>query len=543
MTQEPNENPRPKAKRPAWKTWLFRLSAIAIGPLLLMTVEVAMRAFDWGRNLDLVIRVDSDGSTLHQLNPLVDQPYFGKFDLYGPEPRHFTLPKPAETCRIVVVGGSTVIGFPYPPELAFPRILEILLQQQIDDMQFEVLNLGITSINSHSVLDLVKQTAALDPDLVIVHTGHNEFYGPGGGGSTAQFLPWLTAFRRLRTVDAVVQSLIGTGSTNKQLPEELAGEMVIPLDSELFRRVKQQYQANLSNIVDILNDRGVDVVLTTVSGNLQSQGPIRPYLTRELSPAQNAELQSFLDQYKAHMLQGNFQSALAALEQAEEVSGPYGLISYRKAQCYLQLGNQEQALELFVEANNLDGCRFRAPEVFGSVIRSVARNKGVPMLDLRSIVRKQEFSKSESLYWEHVHYTFAGHCIIADALTEFVLRHHFGKEPAPRELEAEAIASAALGMMEMDQLAALSSIFEIIRTEPFASAVDADVILTRTTNEMSQRFHNLSTDQRQVFADLPVDQLTANLPQTLAQRYKQLGDDRKAAQFSKLAKIRRPWNR
>lgn len=543
MTPESEEHPQPKAKRPAWKTWLFRLLAVAIGPLFLMAVEVGMRAFDLGRNLNLVVSVDSEASNQYQLNPLVDQPYFGKFDLCGPEPRQFTLPKPAETCRIVVIGGSTVIGFPYPPELAFPRILEILLQQQTEDIQFEVLNLGITSINSHSVLDLVKQSASLDPDLVIVHTGHNEFYGPGGGGSTAQFLPWLTAFRRLRTVDWVAQSLIGTGSTNKQLPEELAGEMVIPLESELFRRVKQQYQANLSNMVDILNDRGVDVVLTTVSGNLRSQGPIRPYPSSEFSPARSAELQSLLDQYKAHMLQGNFQSALAALEQAEEVSGPYGLISYRKAQCYLQLGNQEQALELFVEANNLDGCRFRAPEVFGSVVRNVARDKGVPMLDLRSMIRDKQFATSESLYWEHVHYTFAGHCTIADALSEFVLRHHFGKEPVPRERKAEEIATAALGFMEMDQLAALSSVFEIIRTEPFASAVDADVILTRTTNEMSELFHNLPADQQTVFADLSVDQLTSDLPRTLAQRYKQLGDDQKAAQFAKLATIRRPWNR
>ena len=38
---------------------------------------------------------------------------------------------------VVFLGESTVIGFPYAPEIAFPRQVEVQLQQQNPDLKFE----------------------------------------------------------------------------------------------------------------------------------------------------------------------------------------------------------------------------------------------------------------------------------------------------------------------------------------------------------------------------------------------------------------------
>ena len=55
------------------------------------------------------------------------------------------------------------------------------------DKTVEVFNLGITSIASFAVAQVVKDALALEPDLVVVYTGHNEFYGIYGAEESARY--------------------------------------------------------------------------------------------------------------------------------------------------------------------------------------------------------------------------------------------------------------------------------------------------------------------------------------------------------------------
>ena len=152
---------------------------------IILIVEALLVVFDVGNDLSLFVKVPGDPEVLDfQVNPRAEESYFAGRQLAGPEPKRFDIPRPDGVYRIVVVGASTVLGFPYPSELSFPRQIEVLLNQQNSDERFEIINLGMVAINSFSVEDVVKQSVAMQPDLIIVHTGHNEFYGPGGVAST-----------------------------------------------------------------------------------------------------------------------------------------------------------------------------------------------------------------------------------------------------------------------------------------------------------------------------------------------------------------------
>ena len=137
-------------KRRCFRRWAFRLLAVALSLHSLLLFEGLLRLCGVGHDVRLIVPADIDGTKLasFQFNPFVDLAYYGVADLSGPEPRHFVLPKPPSTLRILVIGGSTVIGFPYPPELAFPRHLEVLLKSQQLGREVEVLNAGITAVNS-----------------------------------------------------------------------------------------------------------------------------------------------------------------------------------------------------------------------------------------------------------------------------------------------------------------------------------------------------------------------------------------------------------
>ncbi|MGB8368108.1 MAG: hypothetical protein WCF71_02315 [Verrucomicrobiia bacterium] len=77
------------------------------------------------------------------------------------------------------MGESAARGEPEPPYAA-SRYLETLLNERFPNTHFEVINLGITAINSHVILPIARDCAHADGDLWIIYMGNNEMVGPFG---------------------------------------------------------------------------------------------------------------------------------------------------------------------------------------------------------------------------------------------------------------------------------------------------------------------------------------------------------------------------
>ncbi|MBT7549667.1 MAG: hypothetical protein HN611_13460, partial [Gemmatimonadetes bacterium] len=135
----------------------------------------------------VVARAEQGGKVLHAVNRFYSQRFFfgqqGRLAAAGQmAERSFIKPAPANLYRVVFVGASTVQGFPHPRRLAAASFLEAMLQDALPERTVEVFNLGITSIASFAVAQVVADALVLEPDLVVVYTGHNEFYGIYGAG-------------------------------------------------------------------------------------------------------------------------------------------------------------------------------------------------------------------------------------------------------------------------------------------------------------------------------------------------------------------------
>jgi hypothetical protein len=90
--------------------------------------------------------------------------------------------KPADTYRIFILGESAAMGDPEPAYGA-SRYLEALLSERYPKTHFEIVNLGITAINSHVILPIVRECARHDGDFWIVYMGNNEMVGPFGAAT------------------------------------------------------------------------------------------------------------------------------------------------------------------------------------------------------------------------------------------------------------------------------------------------------------------------------------------------------------------------
>src|SRR5262249_44649670 len=88
--------------------------------------------------------------------------------------------------RIFLVGESAAKGYPQPRNLASWAFLQKMLGDAWPDRKVEVINLGTTAVASFPVLGMLTEALEFEPDLVIIHTGHNEFFGAYGVNSISR---------------------------------------------------------------------------------------------------------------------------------------------------------------------------------------------------------------------------------------------------------------------------------------------------------------------------------------------------------------------
>jgi hypothetical protein len=83
----------------------------------------------------------------------------------------------------MILGESSAAGFPFEPNGGFSRFLDQRLSILYPKKKFEIVNLGIAAINSYAIMDILEDVIDQKPDLVLIYTGHNEYYGALGAAS------------------------------------------------------------------------------------------------------------------------------------------------------------------------------------------------------------------------------------------------------------------------------------------------------------------------------------------------------------------------
>ena len=165
------------------RKWLFRLIALVVLPLLFLGgLEVVLRLAGYGYATGFFEKIRVGGKGLLVNNENFSLRFFPPQLARWPGPVMMEAKKPADTYRIFILGESAARGEPEPPYAA-SRYLEALLRERFPEHAFEVVNLGITAINSHVILPIARECAQADGDLWIIYMGNNEMVGPFGAAT------------------------------------------------------------------------------------------------------------------------------------------------------------------------------------------------------------------------------------------------------------------------------------------------------------------------------------------------------------------------
>ncbi len=413
----------------------FIIITILFPLIIIILFELTLRLFNYGGNTDLFIK-DTTNPNRYILNSNFMQRYFFKEGINPPNPRSqsFSVNKPQNTFRIFCLGASTTQGVPYPLHAAFPAQLDSLLEYANPEYDFEVINCGITAVTSHTVLDMAREIINnYQPDLLVVYSGHNEFYGIFGSASqTALFenrtmIQILLQLQRLKTVLFLRNTLISlfgetVSSENVTDPNTLMGTLAkdaqIPFDSNTFKNTTDIFKGNIEELVNVSNENNVPLLLCTLVDNLK-MAPFESGFSSKRSQLKK-EINELVIHGQKLLADGKPDSALKYLNKAFELDSSYAKTEFLLGKLFLQKHNPQTALIHFKKARDYDLIRFRAPSYFNRVIKNIAEEKNIPFVDLENIFEQKSSDKipGYDLILEHIHPNYFGYFLMARSIAK-----------------------------------------------------------------------------------------------------------------------------
>ena len=402
------------------RVWFLRLAALGVGVALVVGAEGLLRLVPGLGPSPLVVTLVEDevpGESLHATSRFYAQRFFaqykGRLAAAGQMGEHFFVePSPANRYRVVFVGASTVQGFPHPRRLAAASFLQAMLADAWPEREVEVVNLGITSIASFAVAQVVEDALMLSPDLVVVYTGHNEFYGLYGAGRHQRLQYFLRQLRLTHLVDGLLGG-IGARDEPMDLIKMAAARGEVPLHGSGRATAEQNLRDNLRRVARVCGRAQVPLVLCTIVANDAGFAPVGSTEGGEGWQAQVEQAAQVLT--RGYVAPDDAEDALQQLEQAAALASEHAWLWYLQGRALERLGRDAQAQRAFRKARDLDTMPWRAPTAHNAVILAVAKEHGVVLADVEAAFAAAAPAQGVGWEWmvDHVHFSVAGQALLA----------------------------------------------------------------------------------------------------------------------------------
>ncbi len=488
--------PRPPLSRS--KRMTFTVILLLLPVMLLLLVEGGLRLFDDGGAFALARKVVEADGEWWEINQNVARRYFGMAPEFArqTEEGRVRFRKSPQILRVICLGESSMAGFPYNKNATMPGILRTYLQMLLPEREVEVLNLGIAATNSYTVRDLMAEVVALQPDVILIYVGHNEFYGALGAGSNfhlgnsrslinlhLRLLRWHT-FRLLqdaiRKVSRAVRGGKSTADFAAPVMQQMAREQTIAPDSELRRMTAHAFEQNLLDALAVAQAARVPVVISDLVCNLREQPPFVSLTKASLTPVEKQRWQAAFTAGWQHLQAGRPDSALVHFAAAAGIDSTHAELCYRQAQAWQARGEVEQAARLFALSRDCDALPFRAPGALNAIIHRVSAQRRVPLVEMERTFREASPMGliGDEFICEHLHPTVTGYAMMAKAF----LQRLQAAGILPTGSDATAIArlreeARQLNITALDEEIGRLRVLQLTSEWPFRKPVDLKVAL------------------------------------------------------------------
>lgn len=410
-------------KTPKEKLVLFYTITLLTPVIIFVLIEILLRLFGYRDGYqDLFINISE------QPEYMITSADYGSryFPNFKPQvaPQPFLKDKKDNIFRVVVIGGSSTQGFPYHFYNSFSGRLEQKLFMHTQDLNIEVINLGMTAVNSYVLWDLKDDIAEIEPDAVIIYAGHNEFYGSFGVGSSQFGIGKSVALKRLiislknLRIYQFIEELLRPEDDNKEnrtMMARVVKESQIELDGDIFQAGLKQYRKNMESVISYFKDAGIDIYIGDLASNLKGQ------------------------------------KTLGESEQS--------LQFFEKAEAFYQQSEIDSAFYYYNLSKEYDEIRFRAPDAMNEIIYDLADAYSINLVNTRQASIDSSYSgiPDDSFFDDHLHPNYRGNQVFGELFYE-ALTDHPG-------LEGKIVENVLSKRLPMSQYEYVTSTIPIIRLE------------------------------------------------------------------------------
>lgn len=386
-----------KKKTPKW----FYLVMIMIPIVFIVILELSLQLFNYGK--DIPQWVDAHRGK-YIMNPEVAYRYFNQVkNIPTTIEDVFDQQKKNNAFRVFVLGESSAAGFPYMPMGSFSRYIRKRLELNYPNNTIEVVNISLSAINSYTLLDLLPEVLTQKPDLILIYTGHNEYYGALGVGSMeslgtsrtiVKLILYLNKYKTVQLIKSILSSILSTlkdENVNDEpgtLMSRMAQDQYINLNSDKYILGLEQFKDNMRDILQMIQEHKVPVIIGELVSNLKDQ---KPFISIPIENYPTAN-QVFV-----------------------EATNRFNDQSYKQADSLYRL------------AKDLDALKFRATEKFNSIIKELATE-----FDLKYVKTDSIFCSAspngiigDNLMTDHLHPNMEGYLLLGEAYYDAMIENNF----------------------------------------------------------------------------------------------------------------------
>ncbi len=457
---------------PPGRKWLFRLVALVVIPLVLLGgIEAGLRLAGYGYDPALFKKITIGGKEYYVNNETFGLRFFPPQLARSLGPIRLPVKKSADAYRIFILGESAAMGDPEPAYGA-GRYLEALLSARYPQTHFEIVNLGITAINSHVILPIARDCAKAGGDLWIVYMGNNEMVGPFGAATVfGAKTPPLSLIRLNLAVQKMRlgQWLVNAGrrleSGGDSAPSwggmEMFVDNQIPLDDPRRAAVYHNFSRNLHDILQAGLGSGAKVLLNTVAVNLKDCAPFASMVNSNLPPVDRAQFDQLFKIGVQSAEQGDFAAAAREFAAAARLDPSNAELQFRWGQSLLPLTNVAAAREHLQAACDDDVLPFRTDSRLNTLIADAGRqlaNDHLILFDAAGALATNSPSGvcGNETFYEHVHFNFDGSYQLGRAWAGQVaalLPAAIASRAAGNDWATQAACDQRLGLSDWNRLA------------------------------------------------------------------------------------------
>lgn len=333
------------------------------------------------------------------------------------------------------------------------RRLELLYPS----VNFEVVNLGVSAVNSYFIADIIDDVIDQQPDLILVYAGHNEYYGAFGVASndiasqspgTARFILQLRELKIYQLLSDLISGVAGIfvstdNASSKTLMESMVGDNLVERNSDTFAGGVSNYRDNLTYIFTLCSENNIPVIAGELTSNLM-QAPLENIVS---------------EKNKANE---KFNSGITAISDS----------SFAEAYDSLRM------------SKDLDALRFRAPSEINDVINSTASKHNSPVVKIDSLFRSISINRipGYNLFTDHLHPNVDGYRLISDLYLQEIVDGGYvkGKLRAIEKSRMDAFLKAELPFTEVDSVYASIQISVLLNSYPFIKGMSVSSLLKQT---------------------------------------------------------------